>query len=1166
MGMNFTGQHRRTKHINLGGRSVGASSKDFVLKRAQAERDRREKFRKEEKAATLIQSFYRARKAVQISRSQIESEWMETFVSSSLLSSQLSSHQLSQCILQFNYFFPYSFNGSTANHTQVTTMLNIVKSNIDSFKSLKVEKSLIIKLIQSISSVLNLNSNIKSSPPSHKTKSNLKGKGKTRSTRKSFSSPGPIDADILYTLELLQDFSATGLLPVCSKYIESITAVEVSSSSSSCDSPTLYFQKNPQALIVRDSLTNIIFHQLEHDDPTNYSDFVSTFIATPGLHIFFDESHFQYKSNDLLTFISSHLSSDPTNTPNTHTSQYRLVWRLANFFHFFKSSANTDKFYLALDCILADIKIHIEPLKSSTSKSWKNIRTSTTGAESSALRKRHIENYYVEKLSQNPFIIKTFNSIMDRDFFIHTIDFLLNKPSLDNAGKDNIQLQNLSLFSSVISSLISIYPLKKQQVILFITLSPLSVIQLLWSNFKKSSLYVRSLEQPPSASTLREILVDDGRTTLNLLSLFLDLYSYWLIVANDSEFHGTTNSTHGLMKNEVESLAKFLRNFCFSILWNSAEITSIPELNRLLNGNSNTNYSDGTSGNSPGSYGSTIANTSVLVMRQIYNRDSRRRFLPNNFWLITDNLQMENFISAVVQEEEQVRLAAEAANSASDEEDDDDDDDEDDDEIDNVDNIADDIDGYESDVIGMDDEDMAYEEDEDDLEKQSYQQTKISEVNAKSLRGIAPRLEVLRQAPFFIPFDTRIKIFQELISQLRENDDNNSRTLFNIFDFDHRQPSLIRRDHLLEDAYKEFHMQQADFRKPISVRFSNEFGVEAGIGAGLTKEFLTVVSHKAFMPSSDNEYHYDTKEGLFTANREHLLFPNPILGVSARHSQMLPEEKQDALQYIGFLGKIIGKCIYEKILMDVEFAPFFLQKWASAGMGYRNSFDDLYSFDPELYNNLIKLYNYPGNVETDLMLDFTIDQEVGKGRQTTIELKPNGSNIPVTNANRLEYIHAVANYKLNIVLHKQTTLFLQGLESVFPLRWLTMFNAREIQMLISGKPAALDIHDLRQNSAFLNYEEDCPTLEYLWEVLEEMSEEDKRGFIKFVTSVPKAPLLGFSALSPKFAIRRAGDDDQRLPTSSTCVNLLKLPPYKTKDVLKQKLLSAIHADAGFELS
>lgn len=59
---------------------------------------------------------------------------------------------------------------------------------------------------------------------------------------------------------------------------------------------------------------------------------------------------------------------------------------------------------------------------------------------------------------------------------------------------------------------------------------------------------------------------------------------------------------------------------------------------------------------------------------------------------------------------------------------------------------------------------------------------------------------------------------------------------------------------------------------------------------------------------------------------------------------------------------------------------------------------------------------------------------------------------------------------------------------------------------------------------------------------------------------------GFKELVPKFAIRDAGRDNERLPTASTCVNLLKLPIYTDERILRAKLLQAINSGAGFDLS
>ena len=45
-----------------------------------------------------------------------------------------------------------------------------------------------------------------------------------------------------------------------------------------------------------------------------------------------------------------------------------------------------------------------------------------------------------------------------------------------------------------------------------------------------------------------------------------------------------------------------------------------------------------------------------------------------------------------------------------------------------------------------------------------------------------------------------------------------------------------------------------------------------------------------------------------------------------------------------------------------------------------------------------------------------------------------------------------------------------------------------------------------------------------------------------------------------------GADVDRLPTASTCYNMLKLPNYRRAATLKKKLLYAITSSAGFDLS
>lgn len=57
------------------------------------------------------------------------------------------------------------------------------------------------------------------------------------------------------------------------------------------------------------------------------------------------------------------------------------------------------------------------------------------------------------------------------------------------------------------------------------------------------------------------------------------------------------------------------------------------------------------------------------------------------------------------------------------------------------------------------------------------------------------------------------------------------------------------------------------------------------------------------------------------------------------------------------------------------------------------------------------LQHYDGDVK-ELFLDFTVTEE-SFGKHYSIDLKPGGKDVAVTNENKMQYIHAMADYKLN---------------------------------------------------------------------------------------------------------------------------------------------------------
>ncbi|EMP41116.1 Ubiquitin-protein ligase E3C [Chelonia mydas] len=401
----------------------------------------------------------------------------------------------------------------------------------------------------------------------------------------------------------------------------------------------------------------------------------------------------------------------------------------------------------------------------------------------------------------------------------------------------------------------------------------------------------------------------------------------------------------------------------------------------------------------------------------------------------------------------------------------------------------------------------------------------------------------------------------------------------------------IRRNYIYEDAYDKLSPEnEPDLKKRIRVHLLNAHGLdEAGIdGGGIFREFLNELLKSGFNPN----------QGFFKTTNEGLLYPNPaaqmLVGDSyARHyyflGRMLGKQKQvgsdspslsgSALSsiYRSFrkvslscrdyqkrnsyfyidcskfdkqafhnrntqLPKMAGAfmnlylltfnissrqeikdntnlqmtllylktllllraedfnsavALYENMLVELPFASFFLSKLL--GTSADVDIHHLASLDPEMYKNLLFLKSYEGDVE-ELGLNFTVvNNDLGEAQ--VVELKPGGKDIPVTSANRIAYIHLVADYRLNKQIRQHCLAFRQGLANVVNLECLRMFDQQEIQELY-----------------------------------------------------------------PAFCIHNGGSDLDRLPTASTCMNLLKLPEFYDENLMRSKLLYAIECAAGFELS
>lgn len=393
-------------------------------------------------------------------------------------------------------------------------------------------------------------------------------------------------------------------------------------------------------------------------------------------------------------------------------------------------------------------------------------------------------------------------------------------------------------------------------------------------------------------------------------------------------------------------------------------------------------------------------------------------------------------------------------------------------------------------------------------------------------------LPLLRRLPFSFPFEYRLQIFMMLLEEER----NRHQEGFQI---------TIRRECLFEDGFHAFQViSKTSLKSKLRVFYIDEFGMEEkGVdGGGIFKEFLNDICKIVFDPSY----------GLFKITEQNQqLYPNPAA------KSMLGEEY---LEIYSFVGSLIGRALYDNILIGMMFSPFFLRKW----LGKNNFLNELQSFDNELYNNLKFLKTFQGDA-AELGLTFTVVDE--NNSKNEIELISHGKTVAVDNTNKFRYIYSMANYKLNETTKLQTQAFLLGLQKVLPMNYLQFFDEYELQMVLSGALNALDIEDLKRNVDLKGYSMNESYMKDFWKILSDLDENDKNLFVKFVTACERPPLLGFAKLIPKFTIQMINSEgDKKLPTSATCFNKLNLPKYSKKEVLKEKLLLAIRSAKGFYLT
>lgn len=202
--------------------------------------------------------------------------------------------------------------------------------------------------------------------------------------------------------------------------------------------------------------------------------------------------------------------------------------------------------------------------------------------------------------------------------------------------------------------------------------------------------------------------------------------------------------------------------------------------------------------------------------------------------------------------------------------------------------------------------------------------------------------------------------FSLLVNNPRVLDFDNKRNYFN--QQLHRRPHArehhgtlqlnVRRQRVFEDSFQYLQRKTGEQIKygKLSVRFYDEEGVDAG---GVTREWFQILARQMFDPNYC----------LFQpCAADRLTYqPNKASSINPEH-----------LSFFKFVGRIIGKAIYDGRLLDAYFARSLYRQILGKPVDYR----DVEWVDPEYYKSLCWILE---NDPTPLDLTFSVEaDEVSK--------------------------------------------------------------------------------------------------------------------------------------------------------------------------------------------
>lgn len=413
-------------------------------------------------------------------------------------------------------------------------------------------------------------------------------------------------------------------------------------------------------------------------------------------------------------------------------------------------------------------------------------------------------------------------------------------------------------------------------------------------------------------------------------------------------------------------------------------------------------------------------------------------------------------------------------------------------------------------------------------------------INPKeSLYHSSIALDTIYMYPFLFPFNIRLLAFRLLaldpISAIRSWSKEFSINTDKLKEALKSEPMKInvRRKSLFNDGCKIFNELSAN-----QMKFEISFYDEKGIGLGPTHEFFTLFSHELCRVERRLFRTEKLMPGIFCEDKNGMFF-------SPRATE----------KGASILGKFIAKSLQMQYLVDINFNPAIFK------LVRQKEEVNVEEVDPEIARQL----NNPEGL-ADIGLTFLYPG-------LNLPLVPGGENQEITKENCHEFADLVKEFTCGNRMEKIAKGFVNGFNSVFPFSYLDVFTPEELNRVIAGDEPQITREELEKNVEITHgYNSDSIQIKNFFDIISEMSKECQRKFIQFTTGSAQLPIGGLASLEPKITVAKKDPNDQGilddpLPSCMTCMNYFKLPPYSTKEIMFDKIMTAIsEGTTSFDLT